>query len=629
MPDLTRVHKGQLYETLKRFDLHVGPIAAPANGSRVLVLKSNSVFPVVSMAVQTSSGTCNVGLKINGTLVNFDGGTSVAASSVFAEDTVHSAGIVNKGSRLELVITGASSPVNLVLSIAAAQSSGTTTILVDPTHLFAWTDGDTDFAAEDLDWKQQLIDAGVQFFSTIEVRTHDEAMTAYNALSATKKAGAIYLNQEFPFLQILLTADTATEYPPGAGDFAIWAPAAIPANDTLDQAAVRAEAIRQGVALPTASSPIADFKAIAIDNWLDTAADVVAGGAAHVVQGSSFGWPMESHAQCPIEGIMDASLEGRSRYLHDFMFVMSHEEEAMDARLNGLVRSLVEAQRNNTAYAAHQYNFFPFGMPVDFVSRWTNASYAPRYLGLVQVNPDFYEPDCTEQVQMSQAAAWFNFYDMIADEITDLNLVDADAEKPCAAIVYVPPMPPIGGSVLKNHFCGISGTNPEMALLGCLRQPTLDTPNVQAPQFIYCWDNVPYYFSSLVFNAVASSPSAIAQARVGMQKFCLKMPLVGTDEPIGDSDPNVHDAWNLANALSDAVLHDGLDSDVIFWDPANGGNQLDPATRCDCSPGGPLDEFVDWRQVLDREGFKLAYKKAVTKAKVTPVLAAAAMLTGS
>lgn len=119
----TRLSIVQCDDTLIKGDYHT-LILSPANGTYTLALKTSVGGTISTGNVITSSGTCDVSVRINGANVVWpSAATVIAASSSINEKAAASANSFGVGAKLEIVISNNSSAANLAISVAFARTA--------------------------------------------------------------------------------------------------------------------------------------------------------------------------------------------------------------------------------------------------------------------------------------------------------------------------------------------------------------------------------------------------------------------------------------------------------------------------------------------------------------------------
>lgn len=98
--------------------------ASPTNGAYTIALKTSVGGTIDTINVITTSGSCSVALRINGANVVWpSSATTVAATTSVNEKAAASANTFGVGAKLEIVVSSASTPVNLSVSIAYSRTS--------------------------------------------------------------------------------------------------------------------------------------------------------------------------------------------------------------------------------------------------------------------------------------------------------------------------------------------------------------------------------------------------------------------------------------------------------------------------------------------------------------------------
>ena len=122
MPN-TKLNLAKIESAVLTADLHT-LIGTPANGTYTLALKTGIGGTITKINVITSSGTCDVSLRINGVNVVWpSSATVVAASSTINEKIAASANAFGVGARLDLVVANNSSSANLAVSVTYARTA--------------------------------------------------------------------------------------------------------------------------------------------------------------------------------------------------------------------------------------------------------------------------------------------------------------------------------------------------------------------------------------------------------------------------------------------------------------------------------------------------------------------------
>jgi hypothetical protein len=122
MPN-TKLNLANIESAVLTADLHT-LIGTPANGTYTLALKTGIGGTITKINVITSSGTCDVSLRINGVNVVWpSSATVVAASSTINEKIAASANAFGVGARLDLVVANNSSSANLAVSVTYARTA--------------------------------------------------------------------------------------------------------------------------------------------------------------------------------------------------------------------------------------------------------------------------------------------------------------------------------------------------------------------------------------------------------------------------------------------------------------------------------------------------------------------------
>lgn len=96
-----------------------GLIESPSNKGYTLDLSAAYDYSIVSLTIQTASGTCTAKLTINGTDVTSISSVSVSSSETTA--TATAANSVAAGDTVKLIISSASSPADLQFTVKLAR----------------------------------------------------------------------------------------------------------------------------------------------------------------------------------------------------------------------------------------------------------------------------------------------------------------------------------------------------------------------------------------------------------------------------------------------------------------------------------------------------------------------------
>ena len=113
----TKVDFGQLDQSVLDGAFHAN-LLAPANGTYDLALQTPGSGTIQKIVAITASGTCTIETRINNVPVVVDGGGStMSISSTINSKAAASANSFGDESRLTLVVSAASSPVSLAISI--------------------------------------------------------------------------------------------------------------------------------------------------------------------------------------------------------------------------------------------------------------------------------------------------------------------------------------------------------------------------------------------------------------------------------------------------------------------------------------------------------------------------------
>lgn len=102
---------------LRRFPIHFN-VLAPANGTYDVALEQEPPGTIDEIAAILTSGTCTIQLRIDNVPVTVTGGGStVAVSSTKANVAATAANQMGLDTRITLVVTSASSPVALAITL--------------------------------------------------------------------------------------------------------------------------------------------------------------------------------------------------------------------------------------------------------------------------------------------------------------------------------------------------------------------------------------------------------------------------------------------------------------------------------------------------------------------------------
>jgi len=111
--------------TIKTFDLHFGPIAAPANATFTVALLTTHSFSISQISMKLTSGTITGQVLINNVpVVITGGGSTLAVTSTVNIKAAISSNAVGIGSTgiITLTLSAGAAPVNFSLSLGCIRT---------------------------------------------------------------------------------------------------------------------------------------------------------------------------------------------------------------------------------------------------------------------------------------------------------------------------------------------------------------------------------------------------------------------------------------------------------------------------------------------------------------------------
>jgi len=454
--------------------------------------------------------------------------------------------------------------------------------------------------------------------------TYNRVVEVIASMTPEEKARPWMLNIEYPWLEILEQLDTE---------------GIDPAWESQHAATLQEEADR----LSMPKTTLAEYKALAIKLWQDLSDLAIASGCPfHVHYGAaiafqdSVGVPYGARRSTPFS-------TGMHRVSTDPVYYMTMRERFDLEIAGGKYRDLAKAQSHAPAHGIGSYCLLPNGTRVEesgAIPLWSTS--AIRYDENDVAQSHTFDAEQNRLWVQETSRRMTGEYKRAMDRSYELGMITAD-ERPSSIhiITFGPFIPAFGDSAISwQHWNGVGMKDIDKTItdeiMSLFLPANADSSEVYAPDGIWWWCDVSYYFRQLVTNQydtgglVAFSRWSAEVDWLGRPALVTSGPLLSEPEKFGaqGTPPVGYTSWwsyHKDFATTHSMGNSWWNSGVAgFWYTVAGGSQL--PEPCVLDENSPLAPYLDFTHDITRDHVVAAIPYVLSDKSVEFVKRAAAAL---